>query len=57
MIAPYDDRMRSVCANPVTGARFFHFMVETFITDVLGIDAKHHGLYGDTAGYYGTVEQ
>ena len=57
MIAPYDDRMRSVCANPVTGARFFHFMVETFITDVLGIDAKHRRLYGDTAGYYGTVEQ
>ena len=32
-------------------------MVETFISDVLGVDAKHHGLYGDTNGYYGTVEQ
>ena len=56
-IAPYDDRMRSVCANPVAGARFFHFMVETFIADVLGVNASHRGLYGDTGGYYGTVEQ
>jgi hypothetical protein len=56
-IAPYDDRMRSVCANPVAGARFFHFMVETFIADVLGINASHRGLYGDTGGYYGVVEQ
>ena len=56
-IAPYDDRMRSVCANPVAGARFFHFMVETFIADVLGVNASHRGLYGETGGYYGTVEQ
>ena len=32
-------------------------MVETFISDVLGVDAKHCGLYSDTNGYYGTVEQ
>ena len=32
-------------------------MVETFIMDVLGIGAGHHGLYGDTGGFYGTVEQ
>ena len=57
IIAPYDDRMRSVCANPVAGARFFHYMVETFISDVLGINTSHRGLYGDTGGYYGTVEQ
>ena len=49
--------MRSVCRNPVAGARFFHFMVKIFIEDVLGVDASHWGLYGDTAGYYGTVEQ
>ena len=35
-ITPYDAQMRSVCENPVDGARFFHFMVEIFITDVLG---------------------
>ena len=56
-IIPYDDRMRSVCANPVAGARFFHFMVETFVTDVLGVNTNHCGLYGETGGYYGTVEQ
>jgi len=32
-------------------------MVETFISDVLGVNTKHLGLYGDTARYYGTVEQ
>ena len=41
----------------MAGARFFHFIVETFIEDVLSIEASHRGLYGDTAGYYGTVEQ
>ena len=56
-ILPYDQRTRLVCQNPVAGARFFHFMVETFISDVLGVDAEHCGLYGDTNGYYGTVEQ
>ena len=56
-ITPYDDRMRSVCANLVAGAQFFHYMVETFVTDVLGINASHRRLYGDTGGYYGTVEQ
>ena len=25
-ITPYDDRMRSVCANPVAGAQFFHYI-------------------------------
>ena len=49
--------MRSVCRNPVAGAHFFHFMVETFITDVLGLEGSHRGFYGNTSGYYGTVEQ
>jgi len=31
--------------------------VETFISDILGVKAKHRGLYGDTEAYYGTVEQ
>ena len=56
-ILPYDKRTRLVCQNPVAGARFFHFMVVTFISDVLRVDSKHHGLYGDTNRYYGTVEQ
>ena len=57
LVTPYDERMRSVCRNPVAGARFFHFMVETFITDVLGLEGSHRGFYGNTSGYYGTVEQ
>ena len=57
LVTPYDERMRSVCRNPVAGARFFHFMVETFITDVLGVEGGHRGFYGNTSGYYGTVEQ
>ena len=32
-------------------------MVDTFITDVLGVGSKHCGLYGDTKAFYGTVEQ
>ena len=56
-LLPYDERLRSVCRNPVAGARFFHFLVETFITDVLGVNSDHRGLYGDTDAYYRTVEQ
>ena len=46
-----------IANNPVAGAHFFHFMLETFISCVLGVDGKHTGLYGDTSAYYGTVEQ
>jgi hypothetical protein len=46
-----------IANNPVAGARFFHFMTEMFIKHVLGVGTNHAGLYGDTAGYYGTVEQ
>jgi len=28
-----------------------------FIKHVLGVETDHSGLYGNTAGYYGTVEQ
>jgi hypothetical protein len=56
-VLPYDERIRLVCKNPVAGARFFHFMVELFISEILGVDAKHKGIYGDVSAYYGTVEQ
>ena len=46
-----------IAQNPVAGARFFHYMCELFIKHVLGIGAQHHGFYGQTAGYYGVVEQ
>ncbi|KAF8222663.1 hypothetical protein L208DRAFT_1204898, partial [Tricholoma matsutake] len=28
-----------------------------FIEHVLGVGTDHRGMYGETAGYYGTVEQ
>ena len=57
-LVEYDERARLVCQNPVAGARFFDFMVKTFLTDVLGAQAENRqGFYGPTSGYYGTVEQ
>ena len=32
-------------------------MMQAFIKHVLGVDTDHPGIYGDTAAYYGTVEQ
>ena len=52
-----DDCVRMIAHNPVAGARFFHYMIETFIKHVLGVGANHKGLYGDISAYYGTVEQ
>ena len=52
-----DEQYRLIARNPVAGARFFHFMIEMFIRHVLGVSADHCGLYGETSGYYGTVEQ
>ena len=57
LVTPYDEQMRSVHSNPVAGAHFFNFMVETFIADVLGVEGGHRGFYGNTSGYYGMVEQ
>ena len=53
----HDERYRLIANNPVAGARFFHFMVEIFIKHVLGVGTDHRGFYGQTAAYYGTVEQ
>ena len=32
-------------------------MIQAFIKHVLGVDADHPGIYGDTSLYYGTVKQ
>ena len=40
-LMPYNERLQSICQNPVAGARFFHFVVTVFIKHVLGVDAKH----------------
>ena len=52
-----NERNLLVAQNPVAASRFFDFMVRMFIKHVLGIGTDHSGLYGDTAGYYGVVEQ
>jgi len=52
-----NERNLLVAQNPVAAARFFDFIIQMFIKHVLGIGTNHSGLYGDTAGYYGTVEQ
>jgi len=52
-----DERYRLIAQNPVAGARFFHFMVQIFIKYVLQAGTDKRGIYGDTAAYYGTVEQ
>lgn len=52
-----DEHLRLIANNPVAGARFFNFMVEMFIKHILGVDMDHRGLFRETAGYYGMVEQ
>ena len=52
-----NERNLLVAQNPVAAARFFDLMIRMFIKHVLGIGVEHSGLYGNTAGYYGTVEQ
>ena len=52
-----DARFRAVINNPVAGARFFHFMIQSFIRCILGISSPLPGIFGETSGYYGTVEQ
>ncbi|KAF7965594.1 hypothetical protein HWV62_42679, partial [Athelia sp. TMB] len=56
-IVPDDVRFKLIANNPVAGARFFDFVVKTFIRCVLGVGEDRQGLFGDTAAYYGTVEQ
>jgi hypothetical protein len=56
-IRDYDERYRIMSKNPIASARFFHFLCELFIKDVLGVGSDHRGAYGDTEAYYGTVEQ
>jgi hypothetical protein len=56
-ICSSDEGYCLIANNPVAGACFFHFMVESFIQHVLGVGTCHQGLYGDTLAYYGTIEQ
>lgn len=57
MLRSSDERNRLVASNPVAAAHFFDLIVRSFIKNVLGVKHNHPGLYGETSGYYGTVEQ
>jgi len=52
-----NERYRLIAQNPVAGATFFHFMCEMFLKHVLEVGQNHSELYGNTNGYYETVEQ
>ncbi|KIJ48987.1 hypothetical protein M422DRAFT_85565, partial [Sphaerobolus stellatus SS14] len=53
-----NQRHRLITNNPVASARFFHFVVNAFLKHVLKVDSEtDEGLWGQTKGYYGTVEQ
>ena len=53
----YDEKLKLIGDNLVAAACFFYFIVEMFVKHVLGVGTNHPGIYGNTAGYYGTVEQ
>ncbi|KAJ7115117.1 hypothetical protein C8R43DRAFT_845193, partial [Mycena crocata] len=53
----YNERNALMSKNPVAAARFFHFMVQAFIQDVLGWASDKRGIFGHTNAYYATVEQ
>ncbi|KAJ3559087.1 hypothetical protein NM688_g550 [Phlebia brevispora] len=50
------DRLKSIAANPVACAKFFNFLVKTFISIILCAGTDEDGLFGKTSAYYGTVE-
>ncbi|KAJ7143400.1 hypothetical protein C8R43DRAFT_841270, partial [Mycena crocata] len=53
----YNERNKLMSKNLVAAARFFHFMVQAFISDVLGWNKEERGIFGHTNAYYATVEQ
>ena len=57
LLRAYDERYQLMSKNPVAGARFFHFLCQLFIKDILGVGSDHQGAYGEAEAYYGTVEQ
>ncbi|KAJ7879778.1 hypothetical protein B0H14DRAFT_2161678, partial [Mycena olivaceomarginata] len=53
----YKERNKLMSKNPVAAARFFHFMVQTFLKEILGWEQEDRGIFGHTHAYYATVEQ
>ena len=53
----HNEHLLLIANNAVPSARFFHFIVQLFIKHILGIGTNHPGIFGETSGYYETVEQ
>ena len=55
-----EERARLVADDPVAAAKFFHYLVETWLECILGVNSQlkmnEVGVLGRTTGYYGTVE-
>lgn len=59
-----NDRARTIASDPYSAAKFFYFIVEVIIEELLGIRAATHGrkirrqrgILGTVSGYFGTVE-
>jgi hypothetical protein len=51
------ERYRLIANNPVASARFFDTITKLFIKHILGYNSGKNGVFGDTDGYYGTVEE
>ena len=56
-IVPASKRIELIASNLVAGARFFKFIIDAFIQNVLEVETSNKGLYSKTAGYYRTIEQ
>ena len=56
-ISKKEEHTKLIGNNATVCARFFKFMIDAFVKYVLGVDSGHEGLFGETEGYYGTVEE
>ena len=56
-ISKKEEHTKLIGNNATVCAWFFKFMVDAFVKHVLGVDSDHEGLFGETEGYYGTVEE
>jgi hypothetical protein len=59
VIKGYAERQHLVTRNPVACARFFHYLVQSFLKHICGIENPENdrGLFGKVSAHYGTVEQ
>ncbi|OCH83703.1 hypothetical protein OBBRIDRAFT_742815 [Obba rivulosa] len=57
-----EERARNIAADPYAAAKFFHFMIQTILHTLFGIDVTRYqvksnwGVLGCVSAYFGTVE-